>query len=74
MRNEPVRCNRILEPLARLEINLTKIESRPAKHGLGVRDLRGPRGPSRTPHVSSALREIGERTLFLKVLGSYPAL
>jgi len=26
------------------------------------------------PPVSSVLREIGERTLFLKVLGSYPAL
>ena len=26
-----------------------------------------------SPQVASALREIGERTLFLKVLGSYPA-
>src|SRR3989442_1440827 len=67
--------DRILEPLARLGINLTKIESRPAKgrpweYVIFV-DLEGHRD---TPPVSSVLREIGERTLFLKVLGSYPAL
>jgi chorismate mutase/prephenate dehydratase len=75
MRNEPGTLHRILEPLARLGINLTKIESRPAKQRpweyVIFVDLEGHRA---TPHVSSALREIGERTLFLKVLGSYPAL
>ena len=75
MRNEPGTLYRILEPLARLGINLTKIESRPAKQRpweyVIFVDLEGHRA---TPHVSSALREIGERTLFLKVLGSYPAL
>src|SRR5437016_5052436 len=75
MRNEPGTLYRILEPLARLGINLTKIESRPAKgrpweYVIFV-DLEGHRD---TPPVSSVLREIGERTLFLKVLGSYPAL
>ncbi|HYS16345.1 MAG TPA: prephenate dehydratase [Candidatus Binatia bacterium] len=75
MRNEPGTLYRILEPLARLGINLTKIESRPAKRGpweyVIFVDLEGHRD---TPIVSSALREIAERTLFLKVLGSYPAL
>src|SRR6266566_590628 len=75
MRNEPGTLYRILEPLARLGINLTKIESRPAKgrpweYVIFV-DLEGHRD---TSPVSSVLREIGERTLFLKVLGSYPAL
>lgn len=75
MRNEPGTLYRILEPLARLGINLTKIESRPAKQRpweyVIFVDVEGHRD---TAPVSSVLREIGERTLFLKVLGSYPAL
>jgi chorismate mutase / prephenate dehydratase len=75
MRNEPGSLYRILEPLARLGINLTKIESRPAKQSpweyVIFVDLEGHRA---TPAVASVLREIEERTLFLKVLGSYPAL
>jgi chorismate mutase / prephenate dehydratase len=75
MRNEPGSLYRILEPLARRGINLTKIESRPAKQRpweyVIFVDLEGHRA---TPAVASVLREIEERTLFLKVLGSYPAL
>jgi chorismate mutase / prephenate dehydratase len=75
MRNEPGALYRILEPLANRGINLTKIESRPAKQRpweyVIFVDLEGHRD---TPPVSSVLKEIGERTLFLKVLGSYPAL
>jgi chorismate mutase / prephenate dehydratase len=57
-----------------LGINLTKIESRPAKgrpweYVIFV-DVEGHR---ESPAVASALAEIAERTLFLKVLGSYPA-
>ena len=74
MRNEPGTLYRILEPLARLGINLTKIESRPAKsrpweYVIFV-DLEGHREAA---PVAQALAEIGERTLFLRVLGSYPA-
>ena len=62
MRNEPGSLYRILEPLARVGINLTKIESRPAKQGLWEYlifvDLEGHRD---TPGVASVLREIGER-------------
>jgi chorismate mutase/prephenate dehydratase len=74
MRNEPGSLYRILEPLARAGTNLTKIESRPAKQGpweyVIFVDLEGHRD---TPGVAAVLKEIGERTLFLKVLGSYPA-
>jgi len=74
MKNEPGALYRILEPLARAGINLTKIESRPAKQGpweyVIFVDLEGHR---ETPEVASVLSEIGERTLFLKILGSYPA-
>jgi chorismate mutase/prephenate dehydratase len=74
MRNEPGALYRILEPCARLGINLTKIESRPAKRRpweyLIFVDLEGHR---EAPPVATALHEIEERTLFLKILGSYPA-
>ena len=74
MRNEPGSLYRILEPLARAKINLTKIESRPARQGpweyVIFVDLEGHRD---TGEVAPVLAEIGERTLFLKVLGSYPA-
>src|SRR5262245_5599205 len=74
MRNEPGTLHGILEPLARLGINLTKIESRPAKRRpweyVIFVDLEGHRDAA---PVAQALEEIGERTLFLRVLGSYPA-
>jgi chorismate mutase/prephenate dehydratase len=74
MKNEPGSLYRILEPFVRAGLNLTKIESRPAKiraweYVIFV-DFEGHR---ETPAVAAALREIGERTLHLKVLGSYPA-
>ena len=74
MRNEPGALYRILEPFARAGVNLTKIESRPAKHRpweyVMFVDFEGHR---ETSVVAGALAEIGERTLFLKILGSYPA-
>ena len=74
MRNEPGTLHKILEPLARLGINLTKIESRPAKRRpweyVIFVDFEGHRDAA---PVAQALAEIGERTLLLRVLGSYPA-
>jgi chorismate mutase/prephenate dehydratase len=74
MKNEPGSLYRILEPFVRAGLNLTKIESRPAKiraweYVIFV-DFEGHR---ETPAVAAALREIGERTVHLKILGSYPA-
>lgn len=75
MRNEPGSLYRILEPFARADLNLTKIESRPARHRpweyVMFVDFEGHR---ETSVVASVLAEIGARTLFLKILGSYPAV
>jgi chorismate mutase / prephenate dehydratase len=74
MRNEPGALYRILEPLARAGVNLSKIESRPAKRRpweyVMFVDFEGHRD---TPVVTAALAELTARTLFLRVLGSYPA-
>jgi chorismate mutase/prephenate dehydratase len=74
MRNEPGALYRILEPFVRIGLNLTKIESRPARHRpweyVMFVDFDGHRD---TAAVAAALSEIGARTLFLKILGSYPA-
>jgi chorismate mutase/prephenate dehydratase len=74
MRNEPGSLHRILEPFARAGLNLTKIESRPARQAswdyVMFVDFEGHRD---TPVVAAALTDIGARTRFLKILGSYPA-
>jgi chorismate mutase / prephenate dehydratase len=74
MRNEPGSLYRILEPLARAGINLSKIESRPAKRRpweyVMFVDFEGHRS---TAVVTAALAELQARTLFLRILGSYPA-
>ena len=74
MRNEPGSLHRILEPFAQRGVNLTKIESRPAKRQpwdyVMFVDFEGHR---ETAPVAAVLREVETRTLFLRVLGSYPA-
>ena len=55
------------------DINLTKIESRPSKKGLGKYlffvDFEGHQDDDL---IKGIIEEIGENTYFLKVLGSYP--
>jgi chorismate mutase/prephenate dehydratase len=74
MPNQPGALYRILEPFARAGINLTKIESRPAKRMpwdyVMFVDFEGHR---ETAAVAAALGDVAERTVYLKVLGSYPA-
>jgi chorismate mutase / prephenate dehydratase len=74
MRNEPGSLHRILEPFAQRGVNLTKIESRPAKRQpwdyVMFLDFEGHR---ETVSIAAVLREVEARTLFLRVLGSYPA-
>jgi chorismate mutase/prephenate dehydratase len=74
MPNQPGALYRILEPFARTGLNLTKIESRPAKRlpwdFVMFVDFEGHQD---TPTVATVLSEIAERTRYLKILGSYPA-
>ncbi|MBI3779652.1 MAG: prephenate dehydratase [candidate division NC10 bacterium] len=64
---------RILEPFAKYQINLTKIESRPSKtkawEYIFYLDIEG--NVADEP-VKAALSLLQEECLFLKVLGSYP--
>ena len=63
----------LLEPFKRLEINLSKFESRPARGKLGEYlffvDIDGHQEEKK---VAEALNEIYKRASFLKILGSYP--
>ena len=74
MRNEPGALFRVLEPFAAHALNLTKIESRPARRQpweyVMFIDFEGHRD---TPAVEALLAQIRDRTLFFKILGSYPA-
>jgi prephenate dehydratase len=66
-----VRC---LSEFADREVNLTRIESRPRKQGLGrymfFLDLEG---RDLEPHVAEALASLREHVEVLRVLGSFPA-
>ena len=65
--------HRMLLPFAEHQINLTKIESRPAKKRVWEYvfyvDLEG---HASDPRVRGALEALREECIFLKVLGSYP--
>lgn len=65
--------NHVLNVLERYGVNLTLIESRPTKEMpwqyLFYIDFQG---HTAMPHISSAIDEIREHCLFLRVLGSYP--
>lgn len=71
--NRPGALHGIIEPFARLGINLTKIESRPTKRFLGEYvffiDFEGHR---EQPAVKQILQQLKEETSFMKMLGSYP--
>ena len=66
-----VRC---LSEFASRDVNLTRIESRPRKQGLGrymfFADLEG---RDSEPHVAEALAGLREHVEVLRVLGSFPA-
>jgi prephenate dehydratase len=73
IKDRPGALYHILGEFARRGLNLTRIESRPAKKRLGdylfFIDFFG---HTRMPQVQAALAGVGLRTLWLKVLGSYP--
>ncbi len=72
IKDRPGALYHILGEFARRGLNLTRIESRPAKKKLGdylfFIDFIG---PTSLPQVQEALAGVSFRTLFLKVLGSY---
>ncbi|MBU3736673.1 MAG: prephenate dehydratase [Methylobacterium sp.] len=72
-RNQPGAVVALLEPLARHNVSMTKLESRPAHTGIWEYvffvDIEGHRAD---PQVAAALEEVAARAAFLKVLGSYP--
>jgi len=63
----------ILGVFAKSNVNLTKIESRPSKEGLGKYiffiDLEGHQDDEKIKNILNILKE---KTSFLKILGSYP--
>jgi chorismate mutase / prephenate dehydratase len=71
--NRPGAMHALLEPLARHGVDMTKLQSRPARGGLWEYvfyvDIDGHREDAA---VAAALKELNERAAFVKVLGSYP--
>lgn len=71
-RNVPGALLQILSPLARLDVNLSKLESRPAGEPWSYRFFMELDADARDGKVAEALREIAETSIRLTVLGSYP--
>ncbi len=72
-RNRPGALFDLLQPLARHGIDLTRIESRPARRGgweyLFFVDMSGHRSE---PSVAAALEELAHNAALFRLLGSYP--
>lgn len=71
--NRPGAMYSLLEPLARHGVDMTKLQSRPARSGLWEYvfyvDFLGHKDD---PKVATALEELNQKAAFVKVLGSYP--
>lgn len=71
--NRPGAIHSLLEPMARHGVDMTKLQSRPARSGLWeyvfYADINGHREDA---EVAAALGELNERAAFVKVIGSYP--
>lgn len=72
-RNRPGALFRLIEPLARHGISMTRVESRPSRSGvweyLFFFDIEG---HAQEEKVAAALRELEQEASLFKVLGSYP--
>ena len=66
---------RLLEPLAQYHVSMSRLESRPSRTGLWQYvffvDIEGHKEDR---NVAAALKELREIAVFLKILGSYPAV
>jgi chorismate mutase / prephenate dehydratase len=71
--NRPGAMHALLEPFAKHDVSMTRIESRPARTGLWEYlfyvDILGHRDDAK---VAAALHELSGKAPFLKLLGSYP--
>ncbi|MFX0098578.1 MAG: prephenate dehydratase [Candidatus Hodarchaeota archaeon] len=75
VKHEPGSLFSALEAFASNQINLTKIESRPAKHLPEIWQYNfftDFEGHVNDANVKKALNQLAEHTIFMKVLGSYP--
>jgi len=72
-RNEPGALHKLLEPIARNGLSLSRIESRPSRRGMWdyvfFMDVDGHKTDE---NVSTALKELTEESQMVKILGSYP--
>jgi len=72
-RNRPGAVHQLLEPLARNNVSMSRLESRPARTGLWEYvffiDIEGHRDD---PPVAAALAQLAEVAASVQVLGSYP--
>jgi len=72
--DQPGSLVEVLQVLSRRSLNLTRVESRPTRRQLGTYvflvDCEGHR---LDPLVAEALGEVAQKTLWLRVLGSYPS-
>lgn len=73
MKNQPGALYRMLEPMARHGLSMTRIESRPSRRGIWdyvfFVDIEG---HVEDAPVATALKELEEHASLFKVLGSYP--
>jgi chorismate mutase/prephenate dehydratase len=73
VKNEPGAVFKLLEPLAKHGVSMTRFESRPARMGTWEYyfyiDVEGHRDDA---SVAAALAELETKAAFLKILGSYP--
>lgn len=72
-KNQPGALHKLLEPIARNGLSLSRIESRPSRRGMWdyvfFMDVDGHKSDK---NVSTALKELTDESQMVKVLGSYP--
>ncbi len=72
-KNQPGALHKLLEPIARNGLSLSRIESRPSRRGMWdyvfFMDVDGHKSDK---NVSIALKELADESQMVKVLGSYP--
>ena len=74
IKHEPGSLYRIIENFNINKVNLTKIESRPTRTNNWEYNFYVDfEGHEKDPQISEMLSKIKQETLFMKVLGSYPA-